>query len=203
MGLRWRKRTKGKNAWLNFSYSKKNGFNTSLSVKSGPFTWNSGNRKRPTRLTTNLPGGFYHVSSNKKKSSKSNTDNSPSTSYSSGSGSQEGLGIIGIVIVALFAGCAVNIFTGHSDSYTKSVAESLPPPQAPAAPVAEQAPPAPQPKESFAIPEIQEPDQQFQVPVSEPEQPLPESLRPSHNGDYIYRPGATPPEESTDEKVQL
>lgn len=63
MGIRWRKRTKGKNGWLNFSYSAKNGFNWSASAKAGPFTWNSGNGKTTRRrITTNLPGGFYHVS---------------------------------------------------------------------------------------------------------------------------------------------
>lgn len=63
MGIRWRKRTGGKNGWLNFSYSKKNGFNWSASAKAGPFTWNSGNGKTTRkRITTNLPGGFYHVS---------------------------------------------------------------------------------------------------------------------------------------------
>lgn len=64
MGIRWRTRTKGKNGWLNFSYSDKNGFNWSASAKSGPFTWNSGNGKTTRRrITTNLPGGFYHVTS--------------------------------------------------------------------------------------------------------------------------------------------
>ena len=213
MGFRWRKRTKGKNAWLNFSYSKKNGFNTSLSVKSGPFTWNSGNRKRPTRLTTNLPGGFYHVSSNKKKSSKSTSnDNSPPTSYSSGS--QEGLGILGIIIIALFAGCAVNIFTGHSDSYTQSVADSLPPqgvsaaaPTAPADAAAPALEPIPESQQHFSVPDLPDQDtqgtwQRFQVPASKEEPPT-ETFKPSHNGDYIYQPGAIPPEESTDEQIQL
>ena len=208
MGFRWRKRTKGKNAWLNFSYSKKNGFNTSLSVKSGPFTWNSGNRKRPTRLTTNLPGGFYHVTSNKKKSNKSTSDNSITPSTSS-SGSQEGLGILGIIIIALFAGCVANIFTDDSDLHTEPVVETIPTQEAsPSAPIADEAPPAPEPKESFAIPDLPGSDaqgtwQRFQVPASKEEDPPPETFKPSHNGDYIYRPGATPPEESTDEKVQL
>lgn len=67
MGIRWRTRTKGKNGWLNFSYSDKNGFNWSASAKSGPFTWNSGNGKTTRRrITTNLPGGFYHVTSTSK-----------------------------------------------------------------------------------------------------------------------------------------
>lgn len=66
MALRYRGRSKGKGAWLNWSWSKKHGLNTSVSVKSGPFTWNSGNGKTTKkRVTTNLPGGFYHVSTEK------------------------------------------------------------------------------------------------------------------------------------------
>lgn len=63
MGLRFRKRIGGKNGWFNLSWSGKNGFGLSTSVKAGPFTLNSGNGKTTKgRLTTNLPGGFYHVS---------------------------------------------------------------------------------------------------------------------------------------------
>ena len=69
MGLRYRGRTKGKAGWINYSYSKKNGFNMSLSAKAGPFTWNSGNGKTTKRrITTNLPGGFYHVTDSKSPS---------------------------------------------------------------------------------------------------------------------------------------
>jgi len=65
MGFRLRRRTKGKNGWFNFSWSEKNGLNASISVKAGPFTWNSGNGKsHGSRVFTNLPGvGLYHVTS--------------------------------------------------------------------------------------------------------------------------------------------
>lgn len=67
MGLQIRKRTKGKAGWWNFSYSKKNGLGVSLSVKSGPFTWNSGNGKSTRRrLTTDLGNGIRYVSYEKK-----------------------------------------------------------------------------------------------------------------------------------------
>lgn len=80
MGVRYRKKTGNKSAWLNWSYSEKNGLNTSLSVKTGPFTWNSGNGKTTKkRITTNLPGGFYHVTeSEKSRPSKSSQQTTPS-----------------------------------------------------------------------------------------------------------------------------
>ena len=74
MGFRWRKRTKGKNGWLNFSYSPKNGLNASVSVKAGPFTWNSGNGKTTTRrITTNIGGGLHHVHHVKRSSNGKTT----------------------------------------------------------------------------------------------------------------------------------
>lgn len=67
MGFQVRKRTKGKNGWLNFSYSEKNGLGMSMSVKAGRFTWNSGNGKSTRRrLTTDLGNGIRHVSYAKK-----------------------------------------------------------------------------------------------------------------------------------------
>jgi hypothetical protein len=78
MGLRYRGRSKGKDMWVNWSWSKKNGLGVSASVKAGPFTWNSGNGKSTQkRITTNLPGGFYHVTSNSKPSSSSRTERQP------------------------------------------------------------------------------------------------------------------------------
>jgi len=79
IGFRYRGRTKGKGAWINWSWSEKNGIGISASAKAGPFTLNTGNgTTTKKRLTTNLPGGFYHVE---------NLDNSPKTSHQlSGSG---------------------------------------------------------------------------------------------------------------------
>lgn len=71
MGFRFRNRTSGKNAWINFSWSEKNGLRASVSAKAGPFTVNSGNGVQKGRVTTNLGGGLYHVSQNPSRSSKS------------------------------------------------------------------------------------------------------------------------------------
>lgn len=71
MGLRYRGRSKGKDGWINWSWSNKTGVGVSASAKVGPFTWNSGNGKSTKRrITTNLPGGFYHVTSTEKSQPK-------------------------------------------------------------------------------------------------------------------------------------
>ena len=78
MGLRYRGRSRGKDAWLNWSWSAKNGFGLSASVKSGPFTFNTGNNKSTKpRLTTNLPGGVYHVADLSTKPRPTRDDNPP------------------------------------------------------------------------------------------------------------------------------
>lgn len=92
MGIRYRGRTKGKDTWLNYSWSSKRGLNVSLSAKAGPFTWNSGNKRYKSRVTTNLPGGFYHVSYGKGKR-KTNQSYAPSTS------SDDGTGVLGALVV--------------------------------------------------------------------------------------------------------
>lgn len=56
MGLQYRKRTKGKNSWLNFSKS-----GASLSYKIGNMTFNSRGRS-----TMNLGNGFRYVAYRKK-----------------------------------------------------------------------------------------------------------------------------------------
>ena len=62
MGLQFRKRTKGKDSWFNFSGSKKNGLGASLSVKLGKnVTYNSRGR-----VTVNFGNGFRYVVSKKK-----------------------------------------------------------------------------------------------------------------------------------------
>jgi len=92
MGFRYRGRSKGKDGWINWSWSKKNGLGLSASAKVGPFTWNSGNGKSTKkRITTNLPGGFYHVTSN--ESSRSNK--------STGGSSAGGMGFL-LVIILVF-----------------------------------------------------------------------------------------------------
>lgn len=60
MGLQFHKRTRGKNAWLNFSLSERNGFNSSVSFKFGPFTSNFGPKGR-RRVTVNLGNGLKYV----------------------------------------------------------------------------------------------------------------------------------------------
>lgn len=78
MGLRYRGRTKGKGAWINYSWSKKHGLGASVSFKFGPWTVNAGNGKSTKgRVTTNLGHGFYHVSENQKSRSPSNSQSTP------------------------------------------------------------------------------------------------------------------------------
>lgn len=61
MGLQFRKRTKGKDSWLNFSHSKKNGFSASLSVKVAKgVTMNFGG-KGNRRATVNFGNGVRYV----------------------------------------------------------------------------------------------------------------------------------------------
>ena len=61
MGLQFRKRTKGKNSWINVSHSKKNGLSASLSVKLDKnFTLNFGG-KGNRRATINFGNGFRYV----------------------------------------------------------------------------------------------------------------------------------------------
>ena len=73
MGFQYRRRTKGKGAWLNTSYSEKNGLNFSGSFKAGPFTFNTGNSRRASRLTTRLGKGMRYISyGDSKRRSQSN-----------------------------------------------------------------------------------------------------------------------------------
>lgn len=67
MGFRYRKRTKGKNSWFNYSFSKR-GFNASYSIKFGDTTINLG--RNGTRVTHNFGDGFIFTSSRKNKSKK-------------------------------------------------------------------------------------------------------------------------------------
>lgn len=61
MGLQFRKRTKGKNSWLNISSSKKNGLSASLSVKLDKnLTLNFGG-KGNRRATINFGNGIRYV----------------------------------------------------------------------------------------------------------------------------------------------
>ena len=68
MPLQYRKRTKGKSDWWNFSISKSGGIHTSKSVKIGDTTFNIS--KRGLRTTHNLGNGFKWVSEPKKKQIK-------------------------------------------------------------------------------------------------------------------------------------
>lgn len=61
MGLQFRKRTKGKNSWINVSHSKKNGLSASLSVKLDKnLTMNFGG-KGNRRATINFGNGIRYV----------------------------------------------------------------------------------------------------------------------------------------------
>ena len=66
--LSFRKRTKGKNAWVNFSASKKNGFGASVSGKLAKNVTLNYKPGRGFRTTISVPGtGIRWVSSTKKK----------------------------------------------------------------------------------------------------------------------------------------
>lgn len=67
MGLQFRRRTKGKNSWLNFSGSSR-GLNASYSIKIGSLTFNIG--KHGNRSTLNLGNGFKYVSYKRRKNEK-------------------------------------------------------------------------------------------------------------------------------------
>lgn len=67
MGFRFRKRTKGKDSWLNFSSGKK-GFKSSLSMKFGDLTLNFG--KGRVRSTYNLGNGLSYVKTRSTKAKK-------------------------------------------------------------------------------------------------------------------------------------
>ena len=69
MGIQYRKRTKGKSGWFNFSYSDKNGLGASTSVKAGNVTHNFGG-KQSSRTTVNLGNGLKYVSYGQSKSKR-------------------------------------------------------------------------------------------------------------------------------------
>ena len=100
MGLQVRRRTKGKNSWQNFSYSKKGGVRTSTSIQSGQVTYNTGNLlgKRKSRVTVNLGGGARYVWNSKSKDDAG-----------SDSGGGESLGLVWAVII-MFAFLALIAF---------------------------------------------------------------------------------------------
>lgn len=75
MGFQYRKRTKGKSGWFNFSYSDKNGLGMSTSVKVGGITHNFGG-KRANRTTVDLGNGLKYVSYGPSKAKKRSTTKS-------------------------------------------------------------------------------------------------------------------------------
>ena len=67
MGFSVRKRTKGKDSWLNFSFSKR-GLNASHTMRFGNTTLNFGKK---LRTTVNLGGGMRYVKTHSKPKAKS------------------------------------------------------------------------------------------------------------------------------------
>lgn len=65
MGFQLRRRTKGKNSWFNYSYSKRNGLRGSLSFKIGK-DWTVNLGRNGTRTTVNLGNGLRYVSPQRK-----------------------------------------------------------------------------------------------------------------------------------------
>lgn len=82
MGIQYSKRTKGKDGWLNFSYSKRNGLGASATVKVGGLTYNFGGR-RANRTTVDLGDGLKYVSYGPSKAKK-NSPKQPITSAEGG-----------------------------------------------------------------------------------------------------------------------
>lgn len=80
MGLSFRGKTKGKKSWLNYSFSRKRGFNSSISFKLGKnLTINLG--KHGTRTTMNFGNGFVYRGYNKNKKKKPKTQKQPTRTY--------------------------------------------------------------------------------------------------------------------------
>lgn len=65
MGFQLRRRTKGRNSWFNYSYSKRNGLRGSLSFKIGK-DWTVNLGRNGTRTTVNLGNGLRYVSPQRK-----------------------------------------------------------------------------------------------------------------------------------------
>lgn len=65
MGFQLRRRTKGKNSWFNYSYSKRNGLRGSLSFKIGK-DWTVNLGRNGARTTVNLGNGLKYVSPQRK-----------------------------------------------------------------------------------------------------------------------------------------
>lgn len=82
MGFQYRKRTKGKNGWFNFSYSDKNGLGMSTSVKVGNITHNFGG-KRANRTTVDIGNGLKYVSYGSSKAKNRTSSKSQSNANSS------------------------------------------------------------------------------------------------------------------------
>jgi hypothetical protein len=80
MGIQYRKRTKGKSGWFNFSYSDKRGLGMSTSVKVGGVTHNFGS-KRASRTTVNLGNGLKYVSYGQSRSKPQRTNNTTDTVF--------------------------------------------------------------------------------------------------------------------------
>lgn len=76
MGLQKRGRTKGKSGWVNYSWSKRNGFGTSFSTKLSKNVTLNWFGKGPNRTTVNLGDGWKWVSTNKSAKPTSTTNNS-------------------------------------------------------------------------------------------------------------------------------
>lgn len=110
MGVQIRKRTKGKNGWVNGSYSSR-GAHASVSVKpTSNITYNSGSLlggkyKRPSRLTVDLGNGIRWVSygSSKKSTSKSKAP----TDVGDGVRFLQLLALIAFVGIALLVVCGM------------------------------------------------------------------------------------------------
>lgn len=109
MGLQVRKRTKGKDGWVNGSYSKR-GAHASVSVKpASNITYNTGSLlggkyKRPSRLTVDLGNGVRWVSYGSTKKSKGKN-----AQHAQGDSS---LVIVVLVLAALFALVVIGSFIG-------------------------------------------------------------------------------------------
>lgn len=103
MGLQIRKRTKGKSGWLNFSYSERNGFGTSVSVKPLKGITHNFGGKRGSRTTIDLGNGIRYVSYGEKPKSKPKAKTSSGSGYVPSSSPQPDWDIVVPSIVAIIA----------------------------------------------------------------------------------------------------
>ena len=108
MGLQKRGRTKGKSGWLNYSWSEKNGINTSISTKLSKNVTLNWFGKGPNRTTVNFGNGWKWVSTNK---STKPTKPTSTTNSSTDEGNTAVIAIVAFIVMMLWF-CGLSTIAG-------------------------------------------------------------------------------------------